>query len=404
MAFGAMDEAESSWVKRFVAAGAGSEEDARLIYSKMEKQTATPQKVESAAIDAKTASTEHLAEAQRAMEESDDLFGELAPIPPKDTVATNAQSPAPKKKKVGRPPVDWASREKSQQELDLFKLSIDIEEKNARESNNMGFIATAMIYASLPHSEIEGSIFKRKNNDISLTIMNDPDIGLPFGKIPRIITAFLCTEAKRQEFNDAPQVINLGRSQAEFAKKLGLSTSGGERGDTTRLKDQSKRLFTSHITLIGQPDSQFHFRNMNLVEEGMLLWSPHDVNEKSSWNSQLTLSDRFYKECIAHSVPLDMRVIHSLRSPLAIDIYVWMTYRYNAVKYPTPISWRQLKWQFGSNYSEDPQGMRNFISNFKAQLRKVSSVYREAKFSTDKDKLTLHPSQPHILPPPPKES
>jgi hypothetical protein len=404
MAVGSMDEAESSWVQRFVSAGAGSEEDARLIYSKMATRPETPKKVKSSQIEAQVAEAESSSEPPQTMEESDDLFGALAPIPPKATETPDSQSPKAKKKKVGRPQVDWAAREKSQQELDLFRLSIDIEEKNARESNNMGFIATAMIYASLPHSEIEGAIFKRKNSDISLTIMNDPEIGLPFGKIPRIITAFLCTEAKRQEFDDAPQVINLGRSQAEFAKKLGLSTSGGERGDTTRLKDQSKRLFTSHITLIGQPDSQFHFRNMNLVEEGMLLWSPHDVNEKASWNSQLTLSDRFYKECIAHSVPLDMRVIHSLRSPLAIDIYVWMTYRYNAVKYPTPISWRQLKWQFGSNYSEDAQGMRNFISNFKAQLRKVASVYREAKFTIDKDKLTLHPSRPHILPPPPKAS
>ncbi len=253
-----------------------------------------------------------------------------------------------------------------------------------------------MIYASLPHSEIEGAVFKRRNGDISLTILNDPDIGLPYGKMPRLITAFLCTEAKRTK----EPVISLGRSKNEFAKKLGLGTGGGPRGDLTRLTEQAKRLFTSHITLIGTPDSQFHWRNINLTDSGMLLWNPHDPDAKSPWESQLTLSQKFFDECIAHSVPIDLRVLHKLRSPLAIDIYIWMTYRYNSISAPTPISWKQLKWQFGANYADHEQGLKNFITSFKSCLRMVSSVYREAKFRTTQTTLILLPSPPHVLPSP----
>ncbi|MPT40144.1 MAG: MFS transporter, partial [Achromobacter sp.] len=169
---------------------------------------------------------------------------------------------------------------------------------------------------------------------------------------------------------------------------LGLGTGGGPRGDLTRLTEQAKRLFTSHITLIGAPDSQFHWRNVNLTDSGMLLWNPHDPDAKSPWESQLTLSQKFFDECIAHSVPIDLRVLHKLRSPLAIDIYIWMTYRYNSISAPTPISWKQLKWQFGANYADDEQGLKNFITSFKTCLRMVSSVYREAKFRTTKDTLT----------------
>ena len=253
-----------------------------------------------------------------------------------------------------------------------------------------------MIYASLPHSAIEGAVFKRRNGDLSLTILNDPDIGLPYGKMPRLITAFLCTEAKRTK----EPVISLGRSKNEFAKKLGLSTIGGTRGDLTRLTEQAKRLFTSHITLIGTPDSQFHWRNINLTDSGVLLWNPHDPDAKSPWESQLTLSQKFFDECIAHSVPIDLRVLHKLRSPLAIDIYIWMTYRYNSISAPTPISWKQLKWQFGANYADHEQGLKNFITNFKSCLRMVSSVYREAKFRTTQTTLILLPSPPHVLPSP----
>ncbi len=318
-----------------------------------------------------------------------------APVPPAPEPAQQAatdQPEEPQSKKRGRPPVNWKERPKTQQELDLFELSLEIEEKNAAEHGQLGFIATAMIYASLPHSQIDSAVFKRKSGNISLTILNDPDIGLPYGKIPRVITAFLCTEAKR---TGTPE-ISLGDSQTEFAKKLGLKSGGGVRGDLTRLKDQAFRLFTSHITLVGAPDAQLHWRNVNLTDNGMLLWNPHKPSEKSAWESKLTLSQVFFDECIDHSVPIDLRVIHKLTSPLAIDIYAWLTYRLNSIAYPTPISWEQIKWQFGANYADDAQGLRNFIVAFRTQLRRVMSVYPEAKVSVDSRKLTLIPSASHI--------
>lgn len=388
---------EATWVARFVAMG-GEEHEGRNVYQRM-LSTKSPiqptpgnaHHIENSSHVSRNPSSSlpHPTGASSPRQiVTPDMFGEppaqQLPASPK---AAHAQE-TPRKR--GRKPVEHV---KTQQELDLFELSMEIEEKNAKDNNQLGFIATAMIYASLPHSDIGGAVFKRKNNDIALTILNDPDIGLPYGKIPRIITAFLCTEAKRKQ----DPVIDLGRSQSEFAKKLGLGTGGGERGGITALKEQAKRLFTSHITLTGTPKSQFHWRNLNITDSGMLLWNPHDQHEKTPWESQLTLSKPFFDECIAHSVPIDMRVLNKLRSPLAIDIYIWMTYRYNSISHPTPISWRQLKWQLGSNYADDEQGLKNFVTNFKTQLRNVVSVYREAKFSMDQHKLTLLPSRPHIL-------
>lgn len=412
---------EATWVAKYVAMG-GNEREGRGMYQRMKQAqenspyaVALPPKASDKLKDAHLSSdtgNQPLFKKQVIFNGHDpdeaspsaasveaDLFHDL-PIPPQQPQSQQATLPAqqdtPQKKKRGRPAVNWSDRPKRQGELDLFQLSLEIEEKPAKDHNQLGVIATAMIYASLPHSEIEGAVFKRRNGDLSLTILNDPDIGLPYGKMPRLITAFLCTEAKRTK----EPVISLGRSKNEFAKKLGLGTGGGPRGDLTRLTEQAKRLFTSHITLIGAPDSQFHWRNVNLTDSGLLLWNPHDPDAKSPWESQLTLSQKFFDECIAHSVPIDLRVLHKLRSPLAIDIYIWMTYRYNSISAPTPISWKQLKWQFGANYADDEQGLKNFITSFKTCLRMVSSVYREAKFRTTKDTLTLLPSPPHVLPSP----
>ncbi len=328
-----------------------------------------------------------------AADEGADLFG-TAPAPAaRRSSVRRVQRQAPAKR--GPKPADFDAKPATQKELDLYQLSMEIDKKNAKESGEIGYMASAMIYASLPHSEIEGGFFKRRNGDMKLTIMNDPEIGLPYGKIPRLITAFLCTQAKQNAATHGPQVF-LGHTQAEFMRKLGMTSRGGKNGDLTRVWDQSKRLFSSAITLIGTPESQFHFAHMNLAEKGMILWNPHAPDVRSRWESTLTLSQPFFKECCDHSVPLHMAVLHSLRSPLAIDIYVWLTYRMKSISRTTPITWAQLKWQFGSNYAETAQGERDFRNNFKKQLRAVLAVYREAKVVPTQDVLLLHPSPTHI--------
>lgn len=398
---------EATWVAKFTKMG-GDEHKGRELYQRMKEarkvnaSTSAPPQTDQSNSGLPNQQNSQSHAPQKATAEPE-LFENLPiPQPPlptaKQTVAPLAHDvAAPQmRKKRGRPAVTWSDRPKRQTELDLFDLSLEIEQNPAKDRNQLGVIATAMIYASLPHSRIEGPIFKRKNGDLSITIMNDPDIGLPYGKLPRLITAFLCTEAKRTK----EPTIFLGHSKNEFAQKLGLGTGGGPRGGLTLLNEQAKRLFTSHITLIGSPNSQFHWRNITLTDNGMLLWDPHDPQKRSPWESKLTLSQTFFEECITHSVPIDMRVLHKLRSPLAIDIYIWLTYRYNAIKAPTKVSWTQLKWQFGSNYADDERGLLNFIGNFKSNLRNVSSVYREAMFRVGTDTLTLLPSPPHVLPPP----
>lgn len=325
---------------------------------------------------------------------SGDLFGEAlaqGKLPAQAIGPQGASNVTPLVRPRGRPAVNWDARPRSNQERDLFELSMELEQRGGYDPNK-GFIATACIYASLPHSEIEGAYFKRKSNTHTTTILVDPDIGLPYGKIPRVMTAFLCTEAKR---TSEPRIY-LGRSQAEFASRLGLSSSGGNRGDMTRLKDQAKRLFTSHITLTGTPGVEFHWKNVSITDEGMLLWDPQKPEAEQKWDSWLDLSPKFFQECCDHAVPIQMDIVHALRSPLAIDIYVWLTYRYNAISQPTPITWTQLKWQFGANYSDDPNGLAAFKYNFLKQLRVVTAAWPQAKVAHDTNKLTLLPSPTHI--------
>jgi len=56
---------------------------------------------------------------------------------------------------------------------------------------------------------------------------------------------------------------------------------------------------------------------------------------------------------IRNIVPLDLRVYKLLKaSPMAIDIYSWLSYRYSYLRrHSPPISWKSLEMQFGADYS-----------------------------------------------------
>ena len=54
------------------------------------------------------------------------------------------------------------------------------------------------------------------------------------------------------------------------------------------------------------------------------------------------------------------------RSPLALDIYFWLTYRMSYLQKDTLIPWEFLQMQFGAYYATDGRGPRDFKKKFLA--------------------------------------
>lgn len=275
---------------------------------------------------------------------------------------------------------------------DLLATAVAIQEEDAAAAGQIGYMARAMIWASLPHRKIEGAHYKRDNGLASITMLVDPDIGLPYGKLPRLISAWLTREAKLTGSRE----LVLGRSLNEFAQKLGLSTSGGLRGDTSRLKIQATKLFSTVISLKAHQGQDFAYKNVALSDEGVLLWDPKNPHEPSLWESTITLSEAFYRECMDYAVPFDLRVLHGLRSPLAIDMYLWLTWRMFILRRPALIPWVSLRFQFGAGYASTPQGMAHFRTEFRRCLHDVQALYPAARLSFEHGGLRLLPSPPHV--------
>lgn len=286
----------------------------------------------------------------------------------------------------------------SQKNIDkLVSEALAIEAESARDAGALGFMARLLVQITLPHRSVPGNEFVRTNGNLTVTMLAPSSTGLPFGRLPRLLLAWITTEAVR---TNTPELV-LGNSLSEFMRKLGLTATGGRWGSITRLNDQTNRLIRTHITC----DDNSNVLNLRVAERAKssdqplmptAWWKPTNAKQGSLWNSTLLLDQTFYSEIVSNPIPLDLRVLKALKAPMALDQYAWLTYRMSYLKRPTPIRWELLQRQFGANYPKTPRGKADFKRNFIKNLKYVQLYYPNLNLDIDQDHLILHPSPTHI--------
>ena len=191
---------------------------------------------------------------------------------------------------------------------------------------DMGFMARLLALCSLPRTNPGNRLqYKRVNGPYKLIMIAGGDNKLPFGNMPRLLLAWVCTEAVRTQSRE----LVLGSSLAEFMRKLGISSdSGGSRGERTRLRNQIDRLFHAYVSLIYE-DGGYKESSSSLVADRVKLWwDPRRPDERVLFDSKIELGEKFFQEIIQHPVPLDMNTLKALkRCSLGLDLYLWLTYR-----------------------------------------------------------------------------
>jgi len=281
-------------------------------------------------------------------------------------------------------------------DLDQFvRHALVIEAEEARRAGVVGFIARALTQATMPHKAPSDNEFTRQNGHFTLTMMSPRHVGLPYGSIPRLLLSWITTEAVRTR----SPVLELGPTLSAFMTGLGLARRGGERGDITRFRNQTTRLFCSTVSCRYEDKTHEEGGNLNIVEKYSLWWNPKTPDQMPLWKSTVTLSNSFFNEIIDRPIPIDMRALKALkRSPMALDIYCWLTYRMSYLRKPTEIPWAVLQIQFGADYGRE----RDFKAAFLQHLRKILTLYPEANVEDGERGLLLKPSKPHVaqLPPP----
>ena len=265
---------------------------------------------------------------------------------------------------------------------------------------DLGFMARLMALCSLPRTNPgDRKEYVRSNGPYTLVMSAGGLNQLPFGNIPRLLLAWVCTEAVRTQNRE----LVLGRSISEFMRKLDVySTSGGTTGGRTRLRNQMDRLFNAHVSLIYKDESGKATVNSQIASRTEFWWNPkRKPNESSLWESKIYLGEAFFNEIINHPVPLDMNTLKAVkRSSLGLDLYLWSTYRTFTLQRPLWLSWRQLYRQFGADPAkvDDKVALQAFRRDCLRELKKIKLAWPSLNYTTALGVLILSPSTTAIAP------
>ena len=284
----------------------------------------------------------------------------------------------------------------------LVHQILEIREANAQDVGTVGYTSPIFILATMPHAEPQDehgkklAVFTRTNGDYRLTIQGDPDIGVPYGSLPRLILVWLISEAVRTQNKE----VFLGNSLSAFMRELGIEPVTGRNSTVKNMRNQLARLISCRITCKGyRPGEKHHtdhlsdYEQITPIRKAFLWWHPKKDLEPSLFNSSVVLSEDFFQEIIKRPVPLDMRALRALKgSPMALDIYSWLTYSMYSLRQEAEVPWKKLHIQFGADYKR----LVDFKVNFKKHLADVLLVYNEVKVMPEKGGIVLLPSHPHV--------
>ena len=269
---------------------------------------------------------------------------------------------------------------------------------NASEAEpDLGFMARMLVLCSLPRANPgTQKEYKRVNGPYTLAMTAGVNTKLPFGNLPRLLLAWICTEAVRTQSRE----LILGSSLSEFMGKLGMApVGGGPTGARTRLRNQMRRLFQCHVQLIREHERGAQFVSSAIADRGEFWWNEPD--QPSLWESKIYLGEQFFNEIIRHPVPLDMNTLKALkRSSLGLDFYLWLAYRTFTLRAPLRLSWRHLYRQFGADPAKtgDKRTVDNFRTKALRELKKIKMAWPELNYATAKGVLIVSPSTPSVLP------
>ena len=213
---------------------------------------------------------------------------------------------------------------------------------------DLGFMARMMALCSLPRTNPGDRLqYKRVNGPYKLVMIAGADCKLPFGNLPRLLLAWVSTEAVRTQSRE----LVLGRSLAEFMRTLGVYSSGGR--VQIRLRNQMRRLFSAHVQLVYEDEHGEARVSSSVADRTEFWWNERKPDEPVLWESKIRLGEDFFNEIIQHPVPIDMNTLTALRRwALGLDLYLWLVHRTFALTSPLRLSWPHLYHQFDADPSK----------------------------------------------------
>jgi hypothetical protein len=301
-----------------------------------------------------------------------------------------------------RPPI-----KRELQAVKIARAAGDVAMMKADEARTLAFISRVLVQAFLPHSDTKELTWQRRNGNFTLTLKSGMGhekgktvfYGLPYGTVPRLLLAWLNSEAVKNaqdKENQNPRIINLGRSLSDFLEKIGVAQTGGKRGGITSFKKQAERLFRAEISVSCTGENYLAEHDMKVSDGRFFFWNEKDSKQPSLWESYIELSDRFYNLVTKTPVPLDWRILKEIKqSPMALDLYMWLTHRMSYLNEPVVIKWETLQQQFGADIGR----IDNFRAKVRHHLKKIKAFWQDLNIDDSKsDGIYLYRTRSLVTP------
>lgn len=266
--------------------------------------------------------------------------------------------------------------------------------------DSCAYIAAAFVNATLPHSAQSAGIVHVLQNGSQLTKMVNPD-GLPYGSYARLILLYFTKLVLRRavEFGltidlkdsdpkeysyrlDQARRVPVAGTIAGFMREMGAGSSKKGSQARVNLRKQLVSLMTTTIYTYGDRD----LRHVSLdkrkpapIADDVQLWWERTTDGpllSDEYPSVIEFNRGFFEDMAFHAVPVDpAHVAYLKRSPLALDVYFWTTYRLSYTSHPVRVTWNQLRGQFGAGYPDTLQGNRNFTRKMRKAMEKIHEIW-----------------------------
>jgi Plasmid encoded RepA protein len=259
---------------------------------------------------------------------------------------------------------------------------------------------SGLCQTALPHSRPADDSAAWERQGLTATLIVEPGFvkdsetgkrrhaGVPYGTKARLVLIYIQTLG----VNDP--VVPLGDSMSAWIRSLGLSVSGGPRGNIGELKEQILRLANCSLkieTTTQTPDGLAIDSQRALIADGLRMWADRPGQE--AWPKVLHLDQKFFEHLRENAVALDRRAIAELSShALGLDLYASLAHWLPRLRQPLPMFWQQLVKAFGSENEPNSEMSRRV----RQVLPRILSVYPNAKVDIGRHGLLLRPSMPAV--------
>ena len=273
-----------------------------------------------------------------------------------------------------------------------IELAIQMSEKQERD---IWYSYSTFCTHFLPPSPTDKKEITTTYPNNAMTISAIGDAMLPYGSIPRIIICYLSTEAKIT----GERTVPIGQTINEFVKKIGYTPSYIANGTNELVLEQLEKLYRTEFS---HDYSESRYLENGTKETYRLQKSFKIFDEKLAFESvkhnivqqqmaSVTLSETFFNEIQEHSVPLSLEILKALkRSPLALDLYVFISYRSNTGRV-IGIKLNDLMNQFAIDYEK-----WRFKQRLSTALKLVKAKWPECNAIIKEHTLIIYKTLPSV--------